>query len=206
MLYYETVESKTLELLNKLMSVEEFKELRLVGGTSLALQIGHRNSIDIDLFGSIDIEEFELNSILSSIGEITILKKSKNINVYLVNGIKVDIVNYPFPWIEQRKCIDNIRLAENKDIAAMKISAITGRGSKKDFIDLYFLKIFSLDEILEFYKLKYNDAAEFLALKSLVYFEDADNEEMPRMFLEIEWEEIKTQITEIVNIYLSKIK
>ena len=77
MLHYNTITAKTLELLKKLQAVPEFSELQLVRGTSLALQIGHRNSIDIDLFGKISIDEFALNETLSSFGTLIQLKKSK---------------------------------------------------------------------------------------------------------------------------------
>lgn len=79
MLYYQTVETKTLELLKRLMQINEFKELRLVGGTSLALQIGHRQSVDIDLFGALKVDEIELSEILNSLGSVTILKKQRTL-------------------------------------------------------------------------------------------------------------------------------
>ncbi|OFX40883.1 MAG: hypothetical protein A2X08_17065 [Bacteroidetes bacterium GWA2_32_17] len=203
MLQYHTIETKTLELLKKLMQIDEFKELRLVGGTSLALQIGHRQSIDIDLFGALNIDEFELSKILNNFASVTILKKTKNINIYLIEGIKVDIVNYHYPWIKDALLEDNLRLAEKTDIAAMKIAAITNRGSKKDFIDIYFLlKYFTLGKMLSFYKLKYNDASEMLALKSLTYFDDADLEEEPNMFLQINWENVKDEISNKLRNYL----
>jgi len=185
------------------MQIDEFKELRLVGGTSLALQIGHRQSIDIDLFGALNIDEFELSKILNNFASVTILKKTKNINIYLIEGIKVDIVNYHYPWIKDALLEDNLRLAEKTDIAAMKIAAITNRGSKKDFIDIYFLlKYFTLGKMLSFYKLKYNDASEMLALKSLTYFDDADLEEEPNMFLQINWENVKDEISNKLRNYL----
>ena len=96
MLQYKTIEPLTLELLNKLMQINLFKELRLVGGTSLALQIGHRNSIDIDLFGNLKIDEPELDKLLNTLGTVEIIKKTTNIFIYLINNIKVDIVNYHF--------------------------------------------------------------------------------------------------------------
>ena len=77
----------------------------------------------------------------------------------------------------------------------MKLNAIAGRGSKKDFIDLfYLLKEFSINELLQYYLLKYNDGSEFMVRKSLTYFEDADLEETPVLLHDITWEEIKTQI------------
>ncbi len=86
----------------------------------------------------------------------------------------------------------------------MKIAAITSRGSKKDFIDIYFLlNEFSLKEMLDFYKLKYNDASEMLALKSLTYFDDADTEENPRMISSFDWDECKKEIIHKLKLYLN---
>ena len=206
MLHYPTIESGTLELLRKLMQIDEFKELRLVGGTSLALQIGHRNSIDIDLFGILDADEFEIDKILNKIGSLTLLKKTKNINIYLIDGIKVDLVNYHYPWLGETFIEDDLRLAGTKDIAAMKLAAITGRGTKKDFIDLNFLlQFYSLEEMLGFYKLKFNDASEILVLKSLTYFEDADAEEDPRMLMPMNWGKVKDLITVSMQKYITNL-
>jgi hypothetical protein len=206
MLRYQTIESGTLELLRKLMQTDEFKELRLVGGTSLALQIGHRSSIDIDMFGILDTDEFEIDKILNKIGSITVLKKTKNINIYLIDGIKVDLVNYHYPWLGETIIEDNLRLAGTKDLAAMKLAAITGRGTKKDFVDLNFLlQIYNLEEMLGFYKLKYNDASEILVLKSLTYFEDADTEEDPRMLMSMNWEKVKDLITISMQKYITNL-
>ncbi len=195
MLHYNTITAETLELLKKLQAVPAFSELRLVGGTALALQIGHRNSIDIDLFGKLSIDEIALNEALSNIGKLIQLKKSKNINIYSLNNIKLDIVNYPYQWIGQPIKTDTLLLAGLKDIAAMKLAAITSRGTKKDFIDVFFLlNRFSLPEMLDFYENKYHDGSVFLVLKSLTYFEDADQDETPKMYVEYNWEKTKSKI------------
>ncbi len=200
MLQYRTIHTQTLELLNSIQSVPEFKSLRLVGDTSLALQIGHRFSIDLDFFGSHDLSEFEITNILSHIGETKLLHKTNSILVYSVNNIKVDIVNYPYKWIEQALTTDGLILAGLKDIAAMKLSAVTGRGSKKDFIDICFLlKEFSLKQQLELYLNKYPQGSELMVLKSLSYFDDAEIEKQPKMFIEISWEEIKKKIKQEVR-------
>lgn len=138
MLHHETIDSKTLGLLRKLQQIPAFSNLRLVSGTSLALQIGHRKSIDINLFGNINADNITISKSIDKIAEVTSLKKSKNINIYLINDIKVDVVNYHYKWLENPIIKDDIVLAGKKDIAAMKLSAITGRGTKKDFIDLFF--------------------------------------------------------------------
>lgn len=192
MLFYETVDSATLELLKRLQQIAALSNLRLVGGTSLALQIGHRKSIDIDLFGKIDADEFTIAADLNRLGEIQTIQKTQNIAIYLIKGVKTDLVNYAYPWLDEAVFIDGIKLAGLKDIAAMKLAAITGRGTKKDFIDLYFLlKKYSLTEMLGFYTQKYADGSTFMVLKSLSYFEDAEKDPMPFMIKEIAWPKIK---------------
>ncbi|WP_310992983.1 nucleotidyl transferase AbiEii/AbiGii toxin family protein [Aequorivita marina] len=182
------------------MQPETLKGFNLVGGTALALQIGHRLSVAIDMFGSSEINELEFAQELSKFGNPVVLKKSKNIIIYAVNGLKVDFVNYHYPLLKNIETVDSIRLVSLEDIAAMKLNAISGRGSKKDFIDLYFLlQTFSLKEMMEFYNKKYEDGSHFLLLKSLVYFEDAENEEMPIMTEPLEWGKVKnTILTETV--------
>ena len=205
MLHYETVDEGTLGLLKQLQSLGILSEMRLVGGTSLALQIGHRKSIDIDFFGNLSAEYENLIDELKTIGEVVPLKNSKNIHSLLVNDIKVDIVNYEYEWLTNKITIDNIQLASIEDIAAMKLNAIIGRGSKKDFIDLFFiLKNYSLAKLMDFYTKKYNDGSTFLVLKSLTYFEDADMEEMPFMFNNIDWQTIKDNIQKAHADYIIK--
>lgn len=198
MLYKSTVSKSTLKLLESLQSIEDFSGLRLAGGTALALQIGHRISVDLDLFGEIDFD----SQVFNDYSIVQIIKKSENINIFEINDVKVDIVNYRYPWLEDELQIGNIRLAGLKDIAAMKIAAVTGRGSKKDFVDLYFLlKKFSFNEIISFYKKKYSDASIYLAIKSLLYFEDADKEPPLNMLIEVPWQEVKDVITKHVVVY-----
>ena len=195
MLQTQTIQPKLLELLKKIMASSVFEAFNLVGGTSLALQIGHRFSVDIDMFGNSQIDEIEFIQELSNFGSVVILKKSKNIIIFSVDGIKVDFVNYKYPLLDKLTIIDGIRMVSVKDISAMKLNAIAGRGSKKDFIDLYFLlQMHTLSEMLSFYTNKYIDGSEFMVLKSLTFFDDADNEEMPIMFEDINWDEIKKTV------------
>lgn len=155
MLYYETIEPQTLELLRKLQEIPSLRKTRLVGGTSLALQIGHRKSIDLDFFGEVDGDNDALAEELKNLGNLMVLKVSSHIHIYLLNNIKIDIVDYAYPWLNEAIHIDGIQLADLTDIAAMKLAAITGRGTKKDFIDLYFLsKHFTLSEMQSFYERK----------------------------------------------------
>jgi hypothetical protein len=203
MLRYETIEDSTLDLLKELMEISELEDFRLVGGTSLALQYGHRTSIDIDLFGKTNFEDIDLPRILTRFPKVQNFSNSKFIKSYLINDIKVDMVNYSYPWIGDLLIEDNIRMADIKDIAAMKISAITNRGSKKDFFDLsLILDYHSLDEILELYHEKYYDGTVFMALKSLTYFMDAEQEDHPELLMGQEWEDVKLKITKAYTDYL----
>jgi predicted nucleotidyltransferase component of viral defense system len=195
MLQTNAVEPKLLELLTGLMQQEEFKNFVLVGGTSLALQMGHRVSVDIDLFGMEEINEPLFIEVLEKYGKVNILKKSKNILITAVNGVKVDFVNYKYPLLDNYTITNSIRLASLKDIAAMKMNAIAGRGSKKDFIDLfYLLKAYSLEQIISFYIQKFPNGSEFMLRKSLTYFDDADLEETPVLLQYIDWSAIKSHL------------
>ena len=202
MLQYKTVDKTTLGLIKAIQSVPEFKTLKLVGGTNLALQIGHRKSVDIDLFGNLEIDSTLIVKKLKKIGDLKVISLSKTINIFFLNNIKVDIVNYPYKWLNNPIIFDKINLASLNDIAAMKLSAITNRGSKKDFIDLFFLlKKRSLKQMLFLYLQKYSEGNEFLVLKSLGYFDDADPEPMPFMFEKTEWSEVKNKIKQTVSEY-----
>ena len=134
MLYYQTIQPDTLELLKRLMAEPLFEGTRLVGGTALALQFGHRSSIDIDLFGTIEEDTDLTTEVLNSIGPTVPGKCTPRIKSYRVNGIKTDFVRYDcYPWIDDAIIEDGLRLASPKDIAAMKMNAIQGRGTRKDF-------------------------------------------------------------------------
>lgn len=204
MLHLSTIDTSTLELLKELMTFEEFCDLRLVGGTALALQIGHRKSIDIDLFGKVEIDKLPLSNLFANFNSVEAIQKSKHINIFEINGVKVDFVNYSYPWLQDEIVINGIRLAHKVDIAAMKIAAITGRGSRKDFVDLYFLlKKMKLSDIISYYNQKYFDASTYLAIKSLTYFEDADQDMELDMLVDVEWDEVKNSIQKEVKYYLN---
>ncbi len=195
MLQARAVDARLLELLRFAMAQPEFADMRLVGGTALALRLGHRISVDIDLFGSIALDTVDVAEVLGRFGSTLLIQKSRNIAIYAVEGIKIDIVNYRYGWLRPPLHIDNMRIAAQEDIAAMKLNAISGRGSRKDFIDIYaLLKTFSIKEMMEFYERKYHDGSVFQVRKSLTYFQDAEQEAMPQMLWPLEWDEIKAGI------------
>ena len=182
------------------MALPELNGFNLVGGTSLALQIGHRISIDLDLFGNRPFEVQEILDLMQPLGDVKALSQSKHILILNINGIKVDFVNYRYPLIQDIKLVDNIRLASIADIAAMKLAAIAGRGRKRDFTDVFFLlKHFSLSEIIGFYNAKYTDGNEMIIVRSLTYFGDADNDEDMQLLKKADWQTVKNKILKEVN-------
>lgn len=199
MLHYETIEPATLELLRGLMNEPLLAETRLVGGTALALQLGHRSSIDLDLFGHFSCDDIELRKVLATHGKLQVMNTSKNVKLFTVNGVKVDIVEYDSPWIDEMVMEDALRLASVQEIAAMKVRAIVGRGTRKDFVDLYYLlQRFSMSDILDLFRKKYPDVNDFLAIRSLTYFEDAEQAPMPLMRTSDTWDAMKAYIKKSV--------
>lgn len=178
MLFTNAIDLGTLVLLKKLQNLSALQSTRLVGGTALALQIGHRKSVDLDLFGSIESDQLDLKEDLHSVTEsMTLIQDTRNIHIYLLNQIKVDIVNYSYRWLKEPVREEGLVLASIEDIAAMKVAAVVGRGTKKDFIDLAFLLDYiSFKDIMSMYMEKYPEASTFVAMKSLAYFQDAERD------------------------------
>lgn len=139
---------------------------------------------------------------IDHLGKIRVVNQTPKILNLFIDDIKVDFVSYRYNFIESPLNIDNLNLASIQDIAAMKLSAITGRGSRKNFIDLYFiLQQFTLPQIFDFYNSKFPDGTDFLVFKSLTYFDDAEIEPMPKMIKQVNWEDIKNKIIKEVKIH-----
>ena len=204
----KAVGKSQIELLEKLMSLEELSEYCLVGGTNLALRYEHRISIDLDIFRynpSANIEEnMAISNMIKKVFPTAEIISINKIGIFLYIGeVKVDIIEYPFPFFEV-EIIKGIRLASKSDISAMKISAITNRGSRKDFYDLHeLLKEFTLKEIIDDYQRKYNIYNLEMAKRSLIYFEDANNEKERNnkviSLINESWENIKDDIERKYN-------
>jgi predicted nucleotidyltransferase component of viral defense system len=207
MLQFKVVDQPTLDLLIKISNSSLFSNYRLVGGTALALIYGHRKSIDLDFFGTDKINSDEMLEFFKSIGSVREFKNSKKIDSLFLDNVKIDIVNYPYDWIDEPLLAHKIKLASAKEIAAMKIAAIINRGTKKDFIDLNeLLKIFSFQQIFEFYLKKFTDSSLFFALKSVIFFDDADEQEMPYMFSDITWQTVKENIKKLHADYVLNVE
>ena len=202
MLHLETIAPATLDLLRRLQSLPMLAETRLVGGTALALHLGHRVSVDLDIFGKWNYEE-DLGLALSKVGRVEKESgtQSGKMAFFYVDDVKVDCVAYEeYAWIDAAVEESGVRLAGVRDIAAMKVNAVTNRGTRKDFVDVArLLDDYPLEEIFGWYQLKYPDANPALALRSLSYFVDAETMPMPRMLIPFDWEYAKERIRSAVR-------
>jgi hypothetical protein len=188
MLHKETVSPATLELIKALQADYYFHDFLLAGGTGLSLQIGHRISIDIDLFTRNSFNEQEYLEHLEKNYNFSLQYMHSNTLKGFINGIYVDLLRHDYNRVKPIVKAEGMSLYSKADIAAMKINVISGNGTRvKDFVDIYFLlKEFSFDEIISFYTDKYSARNEFHAIKSLTYYGDIDETSLPNMVKEKE--------------------
>lgn len=203
-LQQDVVEEKTFGLLKSLMSEDFFSEFFLVGGTALALRLGHRKSIDIDMFTQGKIPVNDVRKHLSEKYGFREEFREKDTLKGDIDGVKVDFIRYDYPLLNSPETFDgNIRIASNEDIIAMKLATITDSGSRaKDFVDIAFLsKYYSLNQMLDFYKAKFDGVNIFSATKALVYFTDIDfsSEPVNLMHGKFEWAKVEARLIDMVR-------
>lgn len=193
-MFTQTLLPDTLRAIKLAASVPVVKRAYLAGGTALALQLGHRISIDLDFFTQ---EEFDEKAVATQMRGLSQFKEERvgwRTILGRLGKTRFSIFYYQYRLLEKCQVFEGIQVASNRDIAAMKLQAISDRGTKRDFIDLYFLaKEFSLESMLSFYDQKYGSLEERLyhLIKSLGYFDDAEGEDMPQMLVSVDWEEVK---------------
>lgn len=167
----------------------------LAGGSALALHFGHRKSEDLDFFSHKPFNPKTLSHELQSIGNF-VESTAEGISVIGVfGGVKFSYFQYPYALITETTLFKGVAIAHEKDIAAMKIAAVMDRGTKRDFVDLYVLsgKGISLDRALELYDKKFGTLENNLysIIRSLQYFDDAENGGMPQMLTSLSWDTVK---------------
>jgi len=179
------------EVVEKIFPILEKGDFYLAGGTALYYYLKHRYSIDLDFFTQkdIDFREFYQNFLpeeIKTISKDTIHAKVKEVNV--------SFFFYPYPLLKMFSHLNSLKLASLEDILCMKINAIILRGSRKDFIDVYFimknLKMKS-DEVIKLFVKKFGKYEELVIKKALTYFEDAEKEPEIPVFKKVSWNSIK---------------
>ncbi len=190
---------ETFRLIQELQAIPELKDFTLVGGTALALQLGHRNSIDIDLF---TLNKFDEGSIIDLIGKQynvnEIFRRSSTL-ICLVNNIKTDFIRHNYSLLKPPITEEGIMFLGKEDIAAMKFHVIIQSGKRlKDFIDVYFLlQHFSMKQMVEFFTAKYTYSNPMIAMKAVNFFDDIDeNADPPQLLKPLPLKKIIARIQE----------
>ncbi|MHB1922333.1 MAG: nucleotidyl transferase AbiEii/AbiGii toxin family protein [Chitinophagaceae bacterium] len=202
MLHTETVTSGTLECLKELMQDENISDFFLVGGTALSLQIGHRISIDIDLFSKSTFDENKMLEYLETSKDLKSTYQDKNTLKGKIDKIQVDLITHPYPLVKPLIVIEGIRLARLEDIAAMKLNAISGNGTRaKDFIDIACLSCYlTLEQMVDAYKVKYSERNTFMVLKSLAFTDDVNKKEhIDILNHKYSWKDTEERIEQMMN-------
>ncbi len=193
----------TWRTVGKIVSGGLVESWTLAGGTGLALQLGHRRSEDLDFFRAGDFDPDTTVRELSRIGKVSIHDRGPGSLHLLLDEARLTFLRAQAPLLFPGTAYRGLLIADPRDIAVMKVVAIGGRGSRKDFIDLYFFLRSggSLDGVLKLVRRRFAtvDYNEYHLLKSLAYFKDADSEPMPQMLRGVSWKEIKAEILDEVR-------
>ncbi len=199
-MHLEILDPARLSLLRTICGKIDLSDFYLAGGTGLSLQMKLRKSFDFDFFTRKQFNENSLYGLLLSLfpekTEISILNKGTC--SLILNDIQVSFFEYPYPLIEEPVLceeIPNLKLAGISDIAAMKMSAIGGRGAKKDFFDLYQILTktgLSSGKLIDYLRIKFGANYNFsYMLMGLDYFEDAEQETLQEIYTEFNWDRAK---------------
>ena len=204
MLFKETVTKGTLDLIIALMRDPLLENFYLVGGTALSLKIGHRKSIDIDLFTSGEFDSALLGDYLKANYGAKLTQQFRNCVKGQVDGVEFDFISHRYPHVRPPESIEEIRMMSLEDIAAMKINAIVGSGTRiKDFIDIhYLLKRMWYADMLKYYCAKYPNVTPDMARSSLLYYHDI-NFKVPVVLYDakLKWKDVETSIKRAIADY-----
>ena len=198
-MHWEVINKNRYDILEKIINKISIKKYYLAGGTALALQTGIRESFDFDFFIQTEFDENLLIQELEEIGELEVTVCRKGTVHAILNGVQVTFLHFENNLVEDKVTTEDIRglyLASIKDIAIMKLIAISQRGTKKDFFDLYYICNncnITIKDILDILEKKYdkNKINYLHIIQSLAYFEDAEDENLPKVFIKYDWDTIK---------------
>lgn len=169
----------------------------LAGGTALALQIGHRRSIDFDFFSETDdLGEKSRAEIIHGLADfsVQIIENTTGNLFMLVDGIRTGFFGYGYPLVGKPVLLENIALASQVDIGLMKCDALISRGSRKDFYDLFYIaRTEPIDSLLGLGEKKYPQLRDFplMVLESMTLFDNAERDVQPELFEPVPWEQVK---------------
>jgi predicted nucleotidyltransferase component of viral defense system len=192
--FKETIDAELLLLINKLSQIPEvYERFYMAGETALALHLGHRKSLDIDLFAHEDFNVERYSQVILGLNG-KIVREEKGTVDAIIEGVKLTMLYYPYKILEDFQYIERIKVADIKDIACMKVVAISQRAQKKDYYDICeILKIMSLVELKKLVLNKYgeNKINFYHILKSFFYFEDVEDSPDPVSLNHTRWNDVK---------------
>ena len=191
-------------MLRKLQAEPLLATTRLVGGTALSLQIGHRESEDLDLFSVEPVEGMLVQQMLIDKYSFVPSVITESALIGFIQGVKIDVIYHPFPWLEAAIEEDGLRIATKTDIAAMKVHAIINSGKRpKDFVDVAFLSIhYSYNQIKALLLKRYPAYDPIMADKAVIYFGDIDELLIPEIKMigyDFDFERIKSRIIKMAD-------
>ncbi len=194
-MFVDILPPRGMEVLDLLSATLPMERFYLAGGTGLALQLGHRESYDLDFFSQAEFDTFGIIQALGAAGHFRLTGEATGTVHGFLNDVKVTFLHYPYGLLFQPIAFNRISIADPRDIGLMKITAISGRGSKKDFIDLRFIsrQVTPLESLFGLMEKKYPgvDYSMYHLIRSLAYFDDADKEPAPIMRSGVSWSETK---------------
>jgi hypothetical protein len=189
----ETITAGTEQTLRALRDRGLIEGAYLAGGTGLALRFGHRLSVDLDFFTPDLFDEEALLARVQAMPDFSLVAKAPHTIHAAIQGTKVSFLGYPYPALFPPARFLDVPVADPRDIACMKVSAIASRGTKRDFIDLYTAsQRFGLAEILNWFARKYTQTGynRIHVLKSLAFFGDAEKDPIPHMLVPLAWDDV----------------
>lgn len=171
----------------------------LAGGSALALHLGHRKSYDFDFYTRLSLYAEDIATQLRTAGtfEVTLLEPPHTV-LGMFNNVKFSLFRYDYPLIGEQQLFQGISVASIADIACMKLTAIGGRATKRDYVDLYVIRQqYTFDKMFAWYREKFGLLGNnlYVILKALQYFEEAEDDDMPEMLTPLAWEEVKKFFT-----------
>jgi hypothetical protein len=190
----EVISASTEKTWRALCAAKLLGRFYLAGGTGLALHAGHRLSEDLDFFAPESFDEETLLQRVETVGGFSLVAKAPQTLHTTIQGTKVSFLGYAYPVLFPFSRFLDVQVADPRDVACMKLSAIASRGTKRDFIDLYTCaREFGLGDLLHFFDRKYSQTRynRLHVLKSLMFFDDAEKDPMPHMLAPLDWDELK---------------
>ena len=200
-MFYNALPPETNELLKELMAAPALSPYTLADNAALALQYGHRKATSLDFFGPKPLNEIPFDEGLKGFQTMS-LNNTRDRNTFRIDGIPVDFVYYPHPWLSQPVKADGLSLAPKEDLAAMALAGLTNYATKTGFYDLYLLLTdFDLKTIVGLYQKKFNTDSDKLIIRAVASFEQYGEEEGPKLLQPISWEEVTKKIRQELERY-----